>query len=267
MVKGLLVEDRLDRFSNYGSWKPRVLMTLEENEVKDFAVKEVPFLADATQQTASRKSDVKAQNILMDSVKNHLISVIAKKETAKEMFNVLKKLFEHDSTSISISLRTHFHSIKMNRSESVASYFTRVGELRDQLGDIGETIFDRELSIYILRGLPDCWESFVQSVSERSKMPKYVRLLVDCTEEEARLAAKHGSSHNENQALAACSKPWKGKKKFGRRDFHRRNRGGRSNNIRISSRRDDRKDYSKVQCYGCREVGHIKSNCPHIKGK
>ena len=54
------MEDRLDVVSNYGSWKPRVLMTLEENDVKDYAVKEVPFPDDATQQTSWRKSDVKA---------------------------------------------------------------------------------------------------------------------------------------------------------------------------------------------------------------
>ena len=129
MVKGLPVEDRLDGVSNYGSWKPRVLMTLEENEVKDFAVKEVPFPDDATRQIAWRKSDVKARKILMDSVKNHLISVIAKKETTKEMFDALKKLFEHDSTNQSISLRTQLQTIKMNRSKSIASYFVRVIEL------------------------------------------------------------------------------------------------------------------------------------------
>lgn len=82
MVKGLPVDDRLDGVSNYGSWKPRVLLTLEENEMKDFALKEVPFLDDATQQEAWRKSDVKARKILMDSVKNHLVSRMAKAKTA-----------------------------------------------------------------------------------------------------------------------------------------------------------------------------------------
>lgn len=42
MVKGLPVEDRLDGVSNYDSWKPRVLLNLEENEVKDFALTIVP---------------------------------------------------------------------------------------------------------------------------------------------------------------------------------------------------------------------------------
>ena len=121
MVKGLPVEDRLDGVSNYGSWKPRVLMTLEENDVKDFALTTVPVPDVAIQQAAWRKSDVKAQKILMDSVKSHLISVIAKKETTKEMFDALKKLFECDSTSRSIALRTQVHTIKMTRSEFVPS--------------------------------------------------------------------------------------------------------------------------------------------------
>ena len=66
MVKGLPVEDQLDGVSNYGSWKPRVLLTLEENKVKDFSLREVPFPDDVTQQAAWRKNDVKARRILMD---------------------------------------------------------------------------------------------------------------------------------------------------------------------------------------------------------
>lgn len=124
----------------------------------------------------------------------------------------------------------------MDRSESIDSYFRRVTELRDQLGDVGKTISTKELSIYILRGLLDSWESFVDSVSGRSKMPKYDRLWADCTKEEARLAAKHGRLYDENQAFATHSRPWKGKKNFGRKDFRRRDRGGRSNNRPSSSR-------------------------------
>ena len=144
------MDDRLDGVSNYGSWKPRVLLTLEKNDVKDFALKEAPFPDDATQQAAWRKSDVKAKKILLDSVRNHLVSHMDKAETNKEMFNSLKKLFVRDNTSKSIALRMQLHTIKMNRSKTVASYFTRIAELRDQLGDIGETVPDRELSTYIL---------------------------------------------------------------------------------------------------------------------
>ena len=134
MVKGLLVEDRLDGVSNYGSWKPRVLLNLEENEVKDFSLTTVPIPDDATQLATWKRNDGKSRKILMDSMKNHLVSHLDKSETTKDMFESLKKLFERDSASRLISLRTQLHTIKMNKS---------VVDLRDQLGDIGEIVADR----------------------------------------------------------------------------------------------------------------------------
>ena len=62
-------------------------------------------------------------------------------------------------------------------------YFTRVAKIRDQLGNAGEEIPDKELFIYILRGLPNTWESFVQSVTGRDKLPRCDRLWEDCVEE------------------------------------------------------------------------------------
>lgn len=67
------------------------------------------------------------------------------------MLDALKKLFERGSTSQSIALKTQLHTIKMMRSEIVASYFTRVTELRDQLGDIGETISNKAFYPYFER--------------------------------------------------------------------------------------------------------------------
>ena len=116
MVKGLPVEDRLDGASNYGSWKPRVLLYLEENKVKDFALTTVPVPDDATWLAAWKRNDVKAWKVLMDYVKNHLVFHLFKSETTKEMFDSLKKLFERDSANRSISFRTQLHTIRMNRS-------------------------------------------------------------------------------------------------------------------------------------------------------
>ena len=108
-------------------------------------------------------------------------------------------------------------------------------------------IADKELSIYIVRGLPNSWETFVQTVTGRDTLPSYDRLWSDCTEEEARLMAKNGETRDEDQALAAR---WKGKKK---RQFHQKNHGdrpnyrndGRSNNRyegRLNNRNDKRFD-------------------------
>ena len=68
----------------------------------------------------------------------------------------------------------------------------------------------------------DSWESFIQSVSGNSKVPKYDRLWADYYEKEARLAAKHGNAYDEKQALAAHSSHQKGKKKFVKKYFYRK---------------------------------------------
>ena len=52
MVRGLPIEDRLDVGSNYGSWKPRVLLALEEYDLKDFALERVHMPRDEDQQVA-----------------------------------------------------------------------------------------------------------------------------------------------------------------------------------------------------------------------
>ena len=267
MVRGLPLEDRLDDGSNYGSWKPGVLLALEEYDMKDFALKDVLMPKEEDQQATWRRHDVKARKNLMDSVKSHLVFHIFKVETTKDMFDILKNLFERDSTCRSIALRIRCHTSKMKRSESVDSYFARVAKIKEQLGNVGEVIPNKEFSTYMLRGLPNAWESFVQSVSRHDQLHKYDRLWADCVEEEARLAAKHGGHHDDNQALAAR---WKGKKEKyfshksqGRRSDHKYDR--RSDNKNQDGRLNDKRGQpSRIQCYGFQGYGHIKKDCPSV---
>ena len=150
MVRGLPVEDRLDGASNYGSWKTRVLIALEEYDMVEFAINDIPKPAEEEREhlVAWRRHDVKARKILIDFVKSHLLFHISKAATAKEMFDILKKLFERDSTSKLIALRSQLHTLKMKKSESIDSYFARIVEIKNQLGNVGEVIPDKELYLH-----------------------------------------------------------------------------------------------------------------------
>ena len=151
----------------------------------EFAINDIPKPAEEEHEhlAAWRRHDVKVRKILIDSMKSHLLFHISKEATAKEMFDVLKNIFERDSTSKSIALRSQLHTLKMEKSESVDSYFARIAEIKNQLGNLGEVIPDKELSIYIVRGLPNSWETFVRTVTGRDTLPSYDRLWFDCTEE------------------------------------------------------------------------------------
>ena len=57
-------------------WKTRVLIALEEYDVVDFAVKDVPRPEEEECQVAWKRHDVKAMNILMDCEESFDISYI-----------------------------------------------------------------------------------------------------------------------------------------------------------------------------------------------
>ena len=62
----------------------------------------------------------------MDSVRDHLVPRISKKTKARKMFKTLKKLFEHNSINVTLTLRNKLSNMKMTESENIASYFMRI---------------------------------------------------------------------------------------------------------------------------------------------
>ena len=123
-----------------------------------------------------RKGDAKARRILVDSVKDHLVPQVSKKKIARKMFKTLKKLFEHSSINVTLTLRNQLSTMKMIKFESIASYFMRITELWENLRTSGDNIEDKELVMTTLNGLPPSCESFIQTISDRTKLPKFHRL-------------------------------------------------------------------------------------------
>ena len=60
----------------------------------------------------------------------------------------------------------------------------------DKLRSSGEPIDDKDLIMTTLNGLPTSWDSFIQMISGRTKLPKSDRLWADCTHEETRTIAR-----------------------------------------------------------------------------
>lgn len=63
--------------------EPRVLLSLEQHDVMDFVVKEVPRLEEEDHQASWKRHGLKARKIFMDSMKSHLIFHISKVAIAK----------------------------------------------------------------------------------------------------------------------------------------------------------------------------------------
>jgi hypothetical protein len=88
MVSTLKIEDRLEGATNFRAWKARILLLLEENDLKEYVEMVVPSPNDPQELAAHKKKEVKAKRVLLDSVKDHLIPHISEKKTTKEMYEL-----------------------------------------------------------------------------------------------------------------------------------------------------------------------------------
>ena len=54
--------------------------------------------------------------------------------------------------------------MKLNKDESVGSFFTKIAQVRDQLIAIGIIVDDDDLVQTVVDGLPSSWETFMAFV-------------------------------------------------------------------------------------------------------
>jgi hypothetical protein len=162
MISNMRVEDRLDGANNFISWKHRVLLILEENELLDHVKQVLPEPKQEEAKAEFRKNEVKAKRILTDSIKDHLIPNVSKLKTSKEMFDALTRLSESKNTNWKLTLRHQLINVMMNKSKTVSNYFMRISQIKDQLAAIGDSVDDAELVSTTLNEFPSSWDPFVQ---------------------------------------------------------------------------------------------------------
>jgi hypothetical protein len=211
MATGLRVDDRLDGAVNFGAWKERMILLLQESELWDIVenstTNPVNVPTDPTLLATYTKKSIKAKRIILDDIKDHLIPHVTGKTNSYEMWESLTKLYQSENENQKMVLREKLKSIKMTKSENVVTYLTRLTQVRDELRAVVEAIADSELVRTTLNGVTKQWVVFVEGIVARENLPKWERLWDDFVQEETQRSYVHGSSSTghdeENVALAA----------------------------------------------------------------
>ena len=68
-----------------------IVLILEENDLLKLVNEKVSEPDAEEDKSHSRKSDTRARKILVDSVRDHMVSQISQKKTTREMFKTLKE--------------------------------------------------------------------------------------------------------------------------------------------------------------------------------
>jgi hypothetical protein len=131
MRNGTLMEDSLDGSSNFNSWKSRLQITLEEDDLLSLIEKTLPESAIDEEKDDWTTDDVKARKIIIYSVRDHLLPRIATLKTTYEMYDALKKMFESNNTNRALTLKHQLQNIKMTKVDTIATFFMRISEIRD----------------------------------------------------------------------------------------------------------------------------------------
>lgn len=226
-------------------------MVLEDNNVSQYVDGESKQPDNEPHKSIWIRGNRKAMQIITDRVKNEIVPMLIKNNTAFKMMEALLNAYEVNNATRTLALKRQLNHIEIKKGESMHSYFLRVASLRDELASIGTIIKDKELTLMAIDGLPNSWEMFAQGISARDKLPDFNRLKGDFLQEESRKLKKGGKSKVENEELHVLNtNTYKGKKK------HFKKKKGNHKNDK------PKKDLSKIKCFKCDKFGHYKLNCP-----
>ena len=68
-------------------------------------------------------------------------------------------------------LKEELRSTKMSKTNTIASYLTKITQIDDKLAIVGETMGDPELVRIALNGLTNPWAPFVKKIIEQENIP------------------------------------------------------------------------------------------------
>jgi len=132
-------QNRLDGASNFVVWKAKILSVLDKNRVKNFALKVIVVPLNPSDNDRYEEAMVRAKGIILDEVKDHVVPHIAKKEMTFEIWEALKKLYQHTSVQRRMLLENQMRSYQMKKRQSIDTFLGGLNEIREQLTTIRAT--------------------------------------------------------------------------------------------------------------------------------
>jgi hypothetical protein len=153
-----------------------VILLLQESElwhiVENPTTNPVNVPTNPTLLAAYTKKSIKAKRIILDAIKDHLIPHVTGKTNSYEMWESLTKLYQSTNENQKMVMREKLKSIKMTKAENVFTYLTKLPQVRDELGVVGEAIVGNELVRTALNGVTKQCVAFVEGIVARENLPK-----------------------------------------------------------------------------------------------
>jgi hypothetical protein len=255
--------DKLEAVENFHAWKYKIGLILKENDLAKFIKENASEPEENVAKEKYKKDMIKARRIIADSIKDDLIPQVSFKNTPKDMFDALTRMYEGNNITWKMNLRTQLKNINMQKGETIQDYFSRVSQFKEQLEAIGDNLDEDELIMTTLNGLTRPWDAFIQTICARKEKLQFDSLWEECVQEEERVANQEVILlRDEDQALDSHAKGREKKSHFQKETrIHKESHSPKRFQKYHKGQRKG-KYFSSYQCYHCDKMGHIAKNCP-----
>ena len=129
---------------------------LEDNGLKDFIDQEVPktVVANAIELAEWKKCVARARRIILEGVRDHIVSILHGKETPFLMWKTLKHLYQNNIDQRKLVLKDKLQKIKCEKGDTISTYLTNLTTCRDELGSVRIMTDDNDMVSLSLLGPP-----------------------------------------------------------------------------------------------------------------
>src|ERR1700744_773320 len=111
-----------------------------------------------------KKNERKCKSIIVQCVADSHLEYIQDKETAKEIFEALKAIFERKSIAGQLFLRKKLITMKYAESEDITNHFLHFDKTGRELKTIGATLEEMDIICHLLLSLPTSYDNLVTAL-------------------------------------------------------------------------------------------------------
>lgn len=165
-------------------------------------------------------------------IADNIINNVMDEETATGIWKKMEKLYLAKSLTNKWHLKKKLYRLEMAEGMSLIDHMNVFNSLADQLCKVESKVEDKDLAFLLLSSLPSSYDNLVTTL----------------------LYGKDSISLEDAQSCLLSH------------DIQRKSDHGDERDAVLVAGHYQKKKGS-VQCYHCKEIGHVKRNCPNRKGK
>lgn len=259
-----------DGFSN---WEFRVRLILEQNSVVEVIDSDISTSTDAKVIEQYKKNDIKARNIIVQSVTDNVLTMIKHKKTAKAMMETLKNTYGKRGIKSQVLLQKRWRNLEFSGQSSLNEFLIEFESAYFDIVNSGGKIEEKDVVIQLLSVMSEEYNSLISAIdillstNESSVTLDYVKNQL--LQEEERLKRNSGIEFAQPQHAFISNRQigWQNQR-IRNSNSRFQGRGYVQNQNRFPSRSQlDQPTINSFRgkCYACQIRGHRRSECPNMK--